>query len=196
MTRIRVVPDNLRQAALELERIAMRLRDLGREAHQATNAAPSYSGQFGPKARALGMEAEARLVVQSEQVLALSEFLITRAEAFDAVDQHMLSTLDKLIGLIEGWLEQANTNLGPLASLVAFPWQLVNRHLRLGLLIEDPGEGEGGDGDWAPPWWSSIALGAVNVWTWYDRTINRFIYILDSTTKCNNGRIIEEYLIW
>lgn len=57
MTHIRVDPDNLHRASQQLLRIADRLRTLGSEAYQITLDAPSYEGQFGPKARAMGMEA-------------------------------------------------------------------------------------------------------------------------------------------
>ncbi len=66
MTRIRVDPAILRQAAQQLSGIADRLRALGSEAYQVTINAPSYEGQFGPKARAMGMEAEARLRAQAD----------------------------------------------------------------------------------------------------------------------------------
>ena len=72
MTRIRVDPANLRQAAQQLSGIADRLRALGSEAYQITLDAPSYEGQFGPKARAMGMEAEARLRAQADRFTALS----------------------------------------------------------------------------------------------------------------------------
>ncbi len=82
MTRIRVDPSNLRQTARQLSDIADRLRALGSEAYQITLDAPSYEGQFGAKARAMGMEAEARLRAPADRLTALSEELEARAAAF------------------------------------------------------------------------------------------------------------------
>jgi hypothetical protein len=62
--------------------IADHLCVLGSEAYQVTINAPSYEGKFGPKARAMGMEAEARLRAQADRLTALSEELESRAAAF------------------------------------------------------------------------------------------------------------------
>ena len=186
MTRIRVDPANLRQAARQLSSIADRLRALGSEAHQATFRAPSYDGQFGPKARAMGMEAEARLRAQADRLVALSEELESRAAAFEAVDQETMSAFNRLTQLLLGWMEQAAPILAPYTQIALFPWQKVEQHLRLGYLIEEPGEGEedgeGEEEERSPPWWSSIAMGASDFWNWYDLNVNQRIYsILDQS---------------
>ena len=116
--------------------IADRLRALGREAHGITLNAPSYEGQFGPKARTLGLEAEARLVTQADRTSALSEELIAKAEAFEAVDQRSSAALNQLGESMDEWMEQAAPILAPLVMASAFPWQLIQRHLRLGTLID------------------------------------------------------------
>lgn len=139
MTRIRIEPDKLRQTAQRLEDIADRLRALGREAHGITLNAPSYEGQFGPKARTLGLEAEARLVTQADRTSTLSEELIAKAEAFEAADQRSLAALNQLGDSMGEWMEQAAPILAPLVMASAFPWQLIQQHLRLGLLM-DPGD--------------------------------------------------------
>jgi len=123
MTRIRVDPANLRQAAQQLSGIADRLRALGSEAHQATFRAPSYEGQFGPKARAMGMEAEARLRAQADRFTALSEELESRAAAFEAVDQETQVSFDRLSKMIRMFLEDASLILKP--SKIQPPW-LIN----------------------------------------------------------------------
>ena len=169
MTRIRVDPANLRQAARQLNGIADRLRALGSEAHQATFNAPSYEGQFGPKARAMGMEAEARLRAQADRFTALSEELESRAAAFEAVDQETQASFDRLTQLLRGWIEQAKPILTPYTQIALFPWQKVERHLRLGYLIEEPvdenGEGEEEENEeWSPPWWTPIVTDIAQGW--------------------------------
>jgi hypothetical protein len=139
MTRIRVEPNKLRQTAQRLEAIADRLRSLGREALGITLNAPSYEGQFGPKARTMGLEAEARLVTQADRTSALCEELIAKAEAFEAADQRSLAALHQLGESMGEWMEQAAPILASLAMASAFPWQLVQRHLRLGSLINADG---------------------------------------------------------
>jgi hypothetical protein len=139
MTRIRVEPNKLRQTAQRLEAIADRLRSLGREALGITLNAPSYEGQFGPKARTMGLEAEARLVTQADRTSALCEELIAKAEAFEAADQRSLAALNQLGESMGEWMEQAAPILASLAMASAFPWQLVQRHLRLGSLIDTNG---------------------------------------------------------
>ena len=117
MTRIRVDPANLRQVAQQLSGIADRLRALGSEAHQATFIAPSYDGQFGPKARAMGMEAEARLRAQADRFTALSDELESRAAAFEAVDQETQVAFHKIGQLISAWIEEYRIILAPLTGL-------------------------------------------------------------------------------
>jgi hypothetical protein len=56
MTRIRVDPAILRQAAQQLSGIAEHLCALASQAYQAALNAPSYNGQFGPKACGMCME--------------------------------------------------------------------------------------------------------------------------------------------
>jgi len=139
MTRIRVDPKELRQVAQKLDDIASRIRVLGKEALGITLNTPSYEGQFGPKARTLGLEAEARLVTQAERTSTLSEALIAKAEAFEAADQRSLAALNQLGESMSEWMEQAAPILAPLVLASAFPWQLVQRHLRLGLLMDADG---------------------------------------------------------
>jgi len=171
MTRIRVDPANLRQTTQQLSGIADRLRALGNEAHQATFNAPSYEGQFGPKARAMGMEAEARLRAQADRLIALSEELESRAAAFEAVDQETLTAFERLTQLLQGWIEQAKPILTPYTQIALFPWQKVERHLRLGYLIEEPGDenGEGEDEEWSPPWWAPLMISLSEGW---DRAVD------------------------
>ena len=199
MTRIRVDPANLRQAAQQLSGIADRLRALGSEAHQATFSAPSYDGQFGPKARAMGMEAEARLRAQADRFTSLSEELEARAAAFEAVDQETLTAFERLTQLLQGWIEQAKPILTPYTQIALFPWQKVERHLRLGYLIEEPGdengEGEEEEGDeeeeWSQPWWASIVTGASNVWNWYDLNVNQRMYSILDQSKIGGQNLIN-----
>ena len=147
MTNIRVDPSHLRDVAQQLDAIVDRVRTLGNEANQITLNTPSYDGQFGPKARALGMEAEARLVAQARRLSSLSEDLVVRAAAFEAVDRETLTAFDQLTEVLQSWMDQASLVLSPLVRLANFPWERINRYLRLGFLIEDPGDGEEEDED-------------------------------------------------
>ena len=194
MTRIRVDPANLRQAARQLNGIADRLRALGSEAHQVTLIAPSYEGQFGPKARAMGMEAEARLRAQADRFTSLSEELEARAAAFEAVDQETLTAFERLTQLLQGWIEQAKPILTPYTQIALFPWQKVERYLRLGYLIEEPGDenGEGEEEDeWSPPWWSPIVMGASGFWNWYDLNVNQRIYSILDQSRTGGQNLIN-----
>jgi hypothetical protein len=171
MTVIRIDPSYLRYIAQQLSGIADHLRSLGVEAQQITLNTPSYDGQFGPKARALGMEANARLSEQARRFKSLSEELIVKAATFEAVDRETLSAFDRLTETLQDWMNQAGLILSPLVLITHFPWHIINRYLRLGNLIEDPGDGgNGGDDDeWSPPWWSSLMVGIGEGW---DRAVN------------------------
>ncbi len=68
MTRIKVDPSQLAQAAQELAEVAERLQRLADEAHAIGSSAPSYDGQFGPQAERLGLEALSALDSQSQRV--------------------------------------------------------------------------------------------------------------------------------
>jgi hypothetical protein len=139
MTRIHVNPKELRHVAQRLDDMAGRIRALGREAREITVNAPSHEGQFGPKARTMGLEAEARLLTQAERTSALSEELIARAKAFEDADQRSLEALSQLGESMNEWTEHAGLVLAPLVMASAFPWQLIHRHLRLGALL-GPGD--------------------------------------------------------
>jgi len=189
MTNIRIDPSNLRDVAQQLDSIADRVRSLGNEAHHITLDTPSYDGQFGPKARALGMEAEARLTEQARRLSFLSEELVVKAAAFEAVDRETLTAFDQLTEVLQSWMDQANLVLSPLVRLATFPMARVDRYLRLGFLIEDPGDGEEEDGDEEEEEeevetgsvWSNVVHGASDLWSWYDRTINQPIYSIFGT---------------
>jgi hypothetical protein len=135
MTRIRVDPKELRLAAQRLDDIASRIRALGREAREITENTPSHEGQFGPKARTMGLEAEARLLTQAERTSVLSEELIAKAAAFEEADQKSLEALHQLGESMNEWMDQATLTLSPFVMASAFPWQLIQRHLRLGALL-------------------------------------------------------------
>jgi hypothetical protein len=84
----------------------------------------------------MGLEAEARLVTQADRTSTLSRELIAKAEAFEAADQRSLAALNQLGESMGEWMEQAAPILAPLVMASAFPWQLVQQHLRLGLLMD------------------------------------------------------------
>lgn len=86
MTNIRVDPAGLRAAAKELQTNASNLRSLGEAVRRAAGSAPSYDGQFGPKARSLAEQAAARLSADASRLEELSQSLVERAAAFESAD--------------------------------------------------------------------------------------------------------------
>jgi len=136
----------------------------------------------------MGMEAEARLRAQADRFTALSEELEARASAFEAVDQETQASFDRLTQLLRGWIEQAKPILAPYTQIALFPWQKVERHLRLGYLIEEPGdendEGEEEeDKEWPPPWWAPIIISTENAWSVFDARVGEPIrnFLMGST---------------
>jgi hypothetical protein len=76
MTQIRVTPSELRDAANRLQELADRVRQLGHEALDAAESAPSYDGQFGPQVESMGAEAQALTTKQADRLGALSDQLM------------------------------------------------------------------------------------------------------------------------
>jgi hypothetical protein len=189
MTQIRVDPTNLCQVAQQLEAIASRLRALGHEARHVTVNTPSYDGRFRPQARGLGLEAEARLSSQADRLLTLSEELKARAATFEAVDHENQVKLTQLMEMIRNHTEEANLILSPFAHMMSFPWQIINQHLRLANLIEDPGKsGTKDTDDDQPPWWTPVIVSIAQGWdratTGAQSLINLGVYTL---WRASNG---------
>jgi hypothetical protein len=87
LTLIRVDPAVLERHASRIEAEALSLRAVGREAYRATQFAPSYDGQFGPKVDSIGAEAWSRMSAQADRLDDLAERLRAKAGEFAAADQ-------------------------------------------------------------------------------------------------------------
>ncbi len=107
MTRIKVDPEQLAQAAQELAEVAERLQRLADEAHAIGSSAPSYDGQFGPQAERLGLEALSALNSQSQRVGLQGSELLDISQAFAEADQRSQSGFGSVWSLLSGWREKA-----------------------------------------------------------------------------------------
>ena len=96
MTNIRVDPAGLRAAATDLQVRATELRALGDAAVRAAAQAPSYDGQFAPKAQSLAAQAHARLSADASRLEELSQALVERAAAFERADAESGAALASL----------------------------------------------------------------------------------------------------
>jgi uncharacterized protein YukE len=164
MTQIRVTPSELRDAANRLQELADRVRQLGHEALDAAESAPSYDGQFGPQVESMGAEAQALTTKQADRLGALSDQLLIYANEFEQAD---LESMDRLAGLnqfLHEWLAKLNLPSGQAGAGAPFPAWLVDWYLRLGF----PGGVGITGGATAPsteaPWWAPIAVGGSDFW--------------------------------
>ena len=87
MTVIRLDPAVLESHATRIEATAQSLRAAGQDASRATQGAPSYDGQFGPKVAGVGTEAWARISAVADRLESLAVWLRGKAEEFAAADQ-------------------------------------------------------------------------------------------------------------
>ena len=88
---------SLKSIASSLERAASAVRD-------AANSAPSYNGQFGPKVRAIGFEAQMSGVRKSEAIQENGKKLDKHAERFQAADNGWgFSQIERLMARQSGW---------------------------------------------------------------------------------------------
>jgi uncharacterized protein YukE len=96
MTIIRVDPAGLRATAEDLQANAAELRALGNAVLRAAAHAPSYNGQFGPKASALAEQAFASLSADASRLDELSQALVAKATAFERADAESGAALASL----------------------------------------------------------------------------------------------------
>jgi uncharacterized protein YukE len=96
MTLIRVDPAGLRATAEDLQANATELRALGHAVLRAAAHAPSYDGQFGPKAKALAEQAFASLSADASRLEAHSQALVEKAAAFERADAESGAALASL----------------------------------------------------------------------------------------------------
>jgi hypothetical protein len=67
--------------------------------------APSYDGQFGPQVQAIGAEAAWRLRAVSSLLTDREAFLATKADAFDAADHAVISSMGQIPSLaLPAWM--------------------------------------------------------------------------------------------
>ena len=128
MTNIRVDPSQLRRAALEISRDAERMRLVGDEVMRATQAAPSYDGEFGPRVSSIGVEGPARLMAEADRLSELSRVLLRKAEAFEAVDAQAQAGINDVGRTLRSW---QNAGLNFLAG-AGLSWAEVRRALATG----------------------------------------------------------------
>jgi uncharacterized protein YukE len=130
MTNIRVDPAELARAAEELKALSERVRAIGEEAHAAAASAPSYEGQFGPKAERLGLEALSAIDSQSQRLAQRAAELLEISQAFAEADQRSQSGFAGVWDLLNGWIEKAEEILpswliGWLHKESGYPWTQV-----------------------------------------------------------------------
>lgn len=160
MANIRVDPSILRRAAVELEAIAVRMRQVGREAMQVALDAPSYDGQFGPKVRTMGSEAEARLRAHADRLSVLSEDLHERAGAFEWAEEESRVAFQRLADSLGDWMLRTAQLMASLGLLEGVPSGMDARYLQLwraaidGLRSPISMQGESPPDIPAPPGWT------------------------------------------
>ena len=105
MTTIRVDPNGLRASASTMAAMAGDASVLADRSLSVTAGAPSYDGQFGPQVQAIGAEAAWRLRAISGLLTERQGYLGTKAEAFEAADQAVISTMGQVPGFaLPAWL--------------------------------------------------------------------------------------------
>ena len=119
MNLIVVDPPRLREAERALRDLAVRARRLAREVLRATESAPSYDGEFGPRVRSGGAEVYA----EHESVARLAEeaadFLLAKADEFESADQSGQAALAALAPQLRGWSGAFEALLGAAPPLMA-----------------------------------------------------------------------------
>jgi len=131
MNLILVDPPKLRQAGRAFKDLAERARRLGREVLQATQSAPSYDGDFGPRVRSGGVEVYAHYDSLARLAEEAAEFLLAKADEFEAADQAGEAAMAALAAQMRGWTEAFQALLGAGPPLVAAPPPYAFRELSL-----------------------------------------------------------------
>jgi len=170
MAKIRVTPSLLLEAAHELQRISEVVEDVGGQVKAATDRAPSYEGQFGPKVKPLGLDAMIRSQKLAQNLSALAEVLRNKGEEFESADLVGVEGLAGILSKFATWLPSDR-----LLHLVEFPRDYLTRLFNLSAMLNLDNR-ESIDEDWKPPWYGPIVIELAKFWTWYDQKINRFVY--------------------
>ena len=96
MTTIRVDPNGLRASASAMASMAGDANHMADRSLSLTSSAPSYDGQFGPQVQAIGAEAAGRMRALSFLLAERQEYLGSKADAFEAADQAVISTIGQI----------------------------------------------------------------------------------------------------
>jgi len=129
MTIIRVDPPKLRQAGRAFKEIAATARRLAHDALRATERVPSYEGEFGPRVRSGGAEVYAEHVVLARLAEEAADFLLRKADEFEAVDEAGQAALASLGMQLHQWSQAFETLLG--TGSPATPASYESRELSL-----------------------------------------------------------------
>ena len=122
--RIRVDPFILRQNSGSISGIGGNVIQSGQNAFGIARGAPNIDGQFGPQVQAIGNEALVRAQGLFSRMNDLSNWLQSRAQAFEAAD----------MAGIAGFVNVYNKAqiLAPWLKLTGVPMDILNRYLMLG----------------------------------------------------------------
>jgi hypothetical protein len=174
MTRIRVIPSLLQEAAADLQRISAEVEAVGGQVQTAAGRAPSYNGQFKSKVEPLGIEASVRSKKFAHVISHLGNQLASKAEGFEAADLAGSEGLTGILAKLGDWL-----SLDGMLPQLAFPRDFLRRVFGLGsLLVLTSGDNPDEEPEWEPPGWAPLAFGASNIWNWWDENINQNVYSL------------------
>jgi len=121
MNLILVDPPKLRQAGRAFKDLAERASRLGREVLKATQSAPSYDGDFGPRVRSGGVEVYAHYDALARLAEEAAEFLLAKADEFEAVDQAGQAAMAGVAAQFHRWTEAFQALLGAGSILSAAP---------------------------------------------------------------------------
>jgi hypothetical protein len=121
MNLILVDPPKLRQAGRAFKDLAERARALGREVLKATQSAPSYDGDFGPRVRSGGVEVYAHYDSLARLAEEAADFLLAKADEFEAADQAGQAAMASVAAQMRGWTEAFQALLGAGSPLPAVP---------------------------------------------------------------------------
>ena len=135
MTLIRLDIDELRREAREIGETASEMHRLADEALDATEAAPTIEGQFGPEVRAWGEELHAAYKVEAALLEERAGDLEAIAARFEEVEQELGVRLDAITADVSALLQEVEA------------LRAGRRGKGRGLAMPAPRGGDGGDED-------------------------------------------------
>jgi uncharacterized protein YukE len=160
MSKIRVIPSLLLEAANELQRIISEVEAVGDQVQTAASRAPSYEGQFGPKVHSLRSEAIASSRKLAQDLSTLANVLRNKGEDFESADLAGAEGLAGILAKFEAWLSSDR-----LLALDEFPIDFVSGILILGTLLRPRGgRPPDEESEWEPPKWAPLIVGIGEGW--------------------------------